>query len=103
MTGLLLFDGKRFIQAIEGSVDAIGSTIDRIRADRRHSHLQIASDRQIEHRQFGSWSMQARKTPTGACSASFLRKVKELMQDVDDTALQALFIGFTILGGPSRS
>jgi hypothetical protein len=98
VTGLLLYDGSRFIQAIEGPHDAIEETMDRITKDDRHTSIEIATDRVIEHRQFGDWSLQSRKATAGACSASFLKKIKQLMDNVDDAALQALFIGFTVLG-----
>lgn len=98
VTGILLYDGSRFIQAIEGGSDVINETLDRIVRDNRHSNIQIVTDKMVERRQFGSWSLQTRKTTAGACSASFLKKVKQLMDDVDDAALQALFIGFTVLG-----
>lgn len=75
-SGILLFDGYRFIQAIEGDAVAVKSTTDRIFADSRHSHIHVVVDRLIERRQFGTWSMQSRKTPKGTCSASFLRKIK---------------------------
>lgn len=100
VTGLLLFDGHRFIQAIEGPADAIQDTFDRICADERHNSIQLAADRSVERRQFGSWSMQVRKTSEGACSVAFLRKIKDIMLDVDDASLQALFIGFTVMGIP---
>jgi hypothetical protein len=101
VTGLLLYDGRRFIQAIEGPPDAVQDTIDRIYADKRHDDVQTATDRLVDRRQFGSWSMQSRRTPAGACAPSFLRKIMELMRNVDDAALQALFIGFTVMSRPS--
>jgi hypothetical protein len=102
ITGLLLFDGSRFIQAIEGPPDAVQATIERIRSDQRHDNFQVAADREIGSRQFGSWGMQTRRTADGACSATFLRRIKDQMRSVDDTALQALFIGFTVLGTPPQ-
>lgn len=103
ITGLLLFDGTRFIQALEGPNSSVRATMARIASDPRHDMIQYASDRMVAERQFGLWSMQWRRTPPGTCSLSFLKKVKQAMLAVDDPALQALFIGFTVMGCKERA
>ncbi len=57
ITGLLFFNGQRFLQALEGPENAIARTIARIRADARHRAIVVLSERTVEVREFGSWSM----------------------------------------------
>jgi len=57
ITGLLFFNGKRFLQAIEGSDNAVDATFARIQADTRHYGLVILSNREVATREFGEWAM----------------------------------------------
>lgn len=57
VTGVLWSDGDTFAQILEGGDEAVADTLKRIRRDKRHSSLQIVSDRSISQREFGSWSM----------------------------------------------
>ncbi len=57
VTGLLIFDGKRFLQALEGSFEAVETTFSRIALDPRHRGLVKLSSRHVETREFGAWSM----------------------------------------------
>ncbi len=57
VTGLLFFDGKRFLQALEGSDDAVAATFARIQRDPRHRGVVTLSDRTIAVREFGDWAM----------------------------------------------
>ena len=58
ITGLLIFNGTRFLQIIEGSEAAINSLVERLRADDRHSAFEIRDERSIEDRSFPDWSME---------------------------------------------
>lgn len=60
ITGLLFFDGKRFLQALEGDDQAIVETMARIGRDGRHRSIVNLSDRTITSREFGAWSMTHR-------------------------------------------
>jgi len=60
VSGLLWFDGKRFLQALEGEEAVVARTFERIGADPRHRALVILSDRQVETREFGAWAMDLR-------------------------------------------
>ncbi len=57
ITGLLMFNGKRFLQVLEGPQDAIKATYERITRDTRHRGQVLLARRAIEHREFGDWSM----------------------------------------------
>lgn len=58
ITGLLVFDGVRFLQIIEGSEEAIDNLVERLRRDPRHSALEIRDERLVEQRSFPDWSME---------------------------------------------
>jgi hypothetical protein len=58
VTGMLWVGSNDFAQVIEGDPDNVGRTMDRIRADRRHTDIEVLLDRPVLSRQFGSWSMQ---------------------------------------------
>ena len=58
ITGLLIFNGTRFLQIIEGAESAIDDLVARLRADSRHSAIEIRDERPIETRSFPDWSME---------------------------------------------
>ena len=57
LTGLLIYDGKRFFQYLEGEEAQVRRTLARIRADERHYALVVLSEKETDRRQFGQWSM----------------------------------------------
>ena len=58
ITGLLIFNGTRFLQIIEGAETAIDDLVERLRADGRHSAFEIRDERIVEARAFPDWSME---------------------------------------------
>jgi hypothetical protein len=62
ISGLLWTDGVRFLQVLEGDREAVSATFARIAKDPRHHAIVTLSDREIENREFGSWSMAHRRT-----------------------------------------
>ena len=70
ITGLLLFDGSRFLQIIEGGEEAIDSLVDRLRNDHRHSAFEIRDTRLVERRSFPDWSMELLGVSAGFYQAS---------------------------------
>lgn len=69
ITGLLIFDGIRFLQIIEGSPDAIDNLVERLREDRRHSAIEIRDERLVPARSFPHWSMELVRISAGYLSA----------------------------------
>ncbi len=61
ITGLLLYNGRRFLQALEGSELDVRETYERIKADPRHRGLTIIASRENGERMFGDWAMAARR------------------------------------------
>ena len=61
ITGMLLYVGGNFIQALEGPETVIAPLMDRVRADKRHWHVQRIVDRRVGMRDFADWSMGFRR------------------------------------------
>lgn len=69
ITGLLLFDGSRFLQIVEGAEDAIDNLVERLRMDPRHSAFEVRDERYVERRSFPDWSMELLRVSAGYASA----------------------------------
>ena len=70
ITGMLLYVGGSFIQAVEGPALVVAPLMDRIRADKRHWHVQRVVDRRVSMRDFADWSMGFRRCrPTDLVTA----------------------------------
>lgn len=91
ITGLLFFDGKRFLQALEGAPDKVTAAFARIREDARHSGVVVLSRREVEAREFGDWSMASRGAPAG--EDAMLVRVADLVSNAAP-AVQATFNSF---------
>lgn len=65
ITGLLLFDGVRFLQIVEGSEEAVDELIERLRRDARHLSLEVRDERFVRSRSFPDWTMELVRTSPG--------------------------------------
>ncbi|KFG89712.1 Photopigment and puc expression activator [Sphingobium herbicidovorans NBRC 16415] len=90
VTGLLLFNGKRFIQVLEGPRPAVESAYERICRDERHRGVVKLRESVIDEREFGSWGM-AYDDPARP-SDSLKDKVAALL-DQANASTRAHFIG----------
>ncbi|WP_242146595.1 BLUF domain-containing protein [Sphingomonas sp. BAUL-RG-20F-R05-02] len=57
ISGLLFFNGRRFLQALEGPAAVVETAIARIKADDRHAAVVTLSRREVDTREFGDWAM----------------------------------------------
>ncbi|MBW6528324.1 BLUF domain-containing protein [Sphingomonas sp. RHCKR7] len=101
ITGLFLYDGVRFLQAIEGDESKVKATMARIAADDRHSDIIYSFYEAVTHREFSDWSMEIPIEP-GEDANTFVSKVKADVRLVTDIRLQAQFIGFAKLAVTAR-
>lgn len=69
ITGLLVFNGERFFQVIEGATPAIEAMIARIAADTRHTDMVIHENRGIPARAFPGWDMKLIVVDKGVLAA----------------------------------
>jgi hypothetical protein len=65
VTGLLIFNGSRFLQIIEGPEQAIDALIERLRRDDRHSAFELRDSRFVACRAFPDWSMELLQVSAG--------------------------------------
>lgn len=61
VSGLLLFHRGWFLQVLEGPLEVVDDTFDRIRRDLRHTDIRTVADLPIAARAFGDWSMAAER------------------------------------------
>ncbi|MDQ2667896.1 MAG: BLUF domain-containing protein [Gemmatimonadota bacterium] len=57
VSGMLLYCGGNFLQALEGPQDAVRATLQRISIDPRHSSIDILLEETPQQRIFADWSM----------------------------------------------
>jgi hypothetical protein len=58
ITGLMLYDEGRFYQWLEGPEENVVSLMRAIKADKRHTDIEIISNKMAASRQFGDWRMR---------------------------------------------
>ena len=58
VTGVLLYDGRCFVQVIEGPALSIDNLIRNIEADVRHMDIERLLDSEVSVRSFEKWSME---------------------------------------------
>lgn len=57
VTGLLLFNSRRFLQVLEGPRDAVNKAYARIAGDPRHCAIVKLREQTVAAREFGAWGM----------------------------------------------
>ncbi|NJM51459.1 MAG: BLUF domain-containing protein [Sphingomonadales bacterium] len=83
LTGLLIFDGYRFMQYLEGEESMVRETYGRIKADKRHFAVVTLSEKFGEERQFEQWDMALRFTNDIAEVSAQMHKVMEQTRLID--------------------
>jgi hypothetical protein len=95
ITGLLISDGTRFLQALEGDAGKVEAAFQRIKADPRHRATVLLSSKSVVERQFGMWEMAFGGFGTVRDDAALTALVDTLVAEVRDPNTRALFSGFT--------
>jgi len=65
ITGLLMFDGHRYIQILEGEAESVNHLYDVISKDSRHQELELLHVGGISARSFENWRMAYEALPPG--------------------------------------
>jgi hypothetical protein len=100
ITGLLVHDGVRFLQALEGDRQRVLDAYQRIRRDDRHRAAVKLSERDVGERQFGDWAMAAERADARPGAVSMPQIVDTLVAAVRDPNVRALFSSFVRLERP---
>lgn len=98
VTGLLLFNSRRFLQVLEGPKDAVDRIFARIHGDPRHRAVVKLREGQVDAREFGEWAM-AFDDPA-APSANLRDKVAALL-DSAGPSTRAHFMGSAEMHRPA--
>lgn len=99
VTGLLITGTRRFLQALEGSEQAVWDAYARIKNDPRHHALVLLTGRAVETRAFGNWAMACQESEEGPHQQSLADTVRQLTDTLADKSLRAQFVGFAELHG----
>ena len=91
ISGLLLYDGYHFLQALEGEVSRVRHALDRIKADPRHRALVLLSCREVDEHSFGAKSMGAQRVPIG--SGHTVAALVDSLTEGVDPVLRDIFRG----------
>ena len=101
LTGLLLFDGRRFLQALEGQEEAVLRAFKRITADPRHYACVELSRKPVRTRAFADWNMAWRRLAEVDTSTSLGDTVDRMVAQVEDVNTRALFSSFARVERPA--
>lgn len=94
ITGLLVHDGKRFLQALEGYGPLVEAAFTRIKADPRHRAAVMLSFREVADRQFGTWDMACQRVSSAPAGGSLGDTVDALVAEVTNPSIRVQFSGF---------
>lgn len=102
ITGLFMFDGSRFLQALEGDEASVVALMKRIATNPKHFDLIIVSSAKIDQREFSTWSMSQPLYGIGDDAVDYVARIKNDLRGVSDDKVKALFIGFAYLAKNAR-
>lgn len=68
VTGVLVFDGHRFLQYLEGPDDGVGSVYPRVLNARSHHHVRELASGEVPVRQFPRWKVASARIGTEVMS-----------------------------------
>ena len=97
VSGLLIFDGKRFLQALEGPLETVEGTFSRIALDTRHRALVRLSSRHVETREFGNWSMACQIVGPVMGKGDIVGHVDAMTESIEDPNVKAMLRSFARL------
>jgi hypothetical protein len=104
ITGLLMFNGHRFLQHLEGPAEAVEETYQRISADPRHRGVVLLSRVEAQFRAFSSWSMAFERIDSALPERrnSLVAQVQALVEKADPKIANH-FIGYAKLTSDNRA
>ncbi len=61
ITGCLLFHNQEFLQILEGDKQVVLFLFERIKKDKRHTHVSLITQGEIQNRSFTGWNLAFQK------------------------------------------
>lgn len=99
ITGLLIFNGVRFLQVIEGAETAIDGLVTDLRRDWRHTSFEVQDERYVLARSFPDWSMHLVQVSTTFQEAK-LAVTSALPAEVSPEIRQLVLANTQAIGAP---
>lgn len=87
LTGYLVFNGRNFVQFLEGPEKSVDHCVARIRKDARHDGLVILKEDDSKDRQFPRWSMRARDIRENDFARDWPTSVNQVTKMIFNAAL----------------
>jgi len=88
LTGILIADGTRFLQVLEGDRTKVDATFSRISADRRHFAIYQLIGRDVENRSFGEWDMAYREVHNPSDADDLARQAEIMATNLSDPIIR---------------
>lgn len=95
ITGLLLYNGRNFLQLLEGEKEALDTLMRSIEVDSRHAGVAILHKGKVEHRVCPGWAMK-RIAISDAIDVRQQRLEEELPSSID-AKLRDMVLNFAML------
>ena len=95
ITGLLLYNGRNFLQLLEGESGAVETLMERIDNDPRHTGVSILYNQQIAQRTCPEWAMK-RVIIAETVAARREALERDLPEGLDDT-VRKMILNFAML------
>lgn len=95
ITGLLLFNGRNFLQLLEGEDSEVSALMDTITADPRHSGVSVLDRRGIAARTCPDWAMKRIMIAESIESRRNMLE-RDLPQDLDPD-VRKMIVNFAVL------
>ena len=84
ISGLLIFHEASFIQVLEGPKSDVQQLMTKIKLDSRHKNLKILSQKNLEEKEFESWSMGFFNSSLSEGQTGFVDLASELARLLTD-------------------
>ena len=95
LTGFLIYNGRNFLQLLEGDPGAIETLMKALVEDHRHSGIVRIEDVSIEDRRFSDWTMQRLELSTEVDQRR--AKLSEMLPDRFDEKVMRTVLNFASL------
>ena len=95
ITGLLLFNGRNFLQLIEGEESEVAALMERITADPRHSGVSVLDHRTIAARTCPDWAMK--RVMIAESIANRREMLERDLPEGLDPGLRKMIVNFAVL------
>ena len=95
VTGLLLYNGRNFLQLLEGQGDALDKLMSAIEVDERHAGVLVMHKGEVEQRDCPDWAMK--QIAISEAIEVRQQRLEEELPDTVDPAIRKLVLNFAML------